>query len=430
MKRLLLPLLALILSINLGLCAEAEKLDKVIAFVNDDVVTQSELDKHISMLRYQLQASKQQLPSEKSLKSHALQQLIDVDLQMQAAERYQIKISDAEIDSSIATIAKRNNFTVAELKQKLAEQNTKFSEYRNQIRKEMTISKLQREMVMRRIVITEHQLDDFIKTQYKPNEQAAAEYKLQHILVSLNDEPTPSDIQQAQKKADTIYHSIKSGKNFQKIASSSSDAEDALKGGEMGWHKLAELPQVFSKTIQHLKKGDISPPIKTNNGFHILRLQDVRNANADHTSVKTHVRHIMMKQDDLTSNQVVKRKLEKVRDHLQRGEDFAQYAELVSQDQRSASKGGDMGWVFNDELPTNFASTMNRLQLKEISKPIRTQSGWHIMQVLGRKTVNDTKRLQRQQARQMLFGQRMQIATQNWLKGLRGQAYIKIVNNG
>lgn len=422
MKRF--ALLLLLFSCS-AFATHTENMDKVAAFVNDDVITLSELNHQIEITKKELFASGQAVPNDTILRRQVLSHLIDNSLQLQVARKMEMKVSAERVSAAIKQVAERNHITVAQLKTQILAEGMNFKAYKDEVRNQILIGEVQQNLVGSKIVITPQQVSDFVNIQKKELAKNV-EYHIQHLMLSLPDTPDTQTIMATRKKANQLYHQLSKGEDFDKTVAKFSEADDALQSGDLGWKRIVELPHAFVTPAKDLKLNQISKPIQTSNGFHILKLVGKRQKSNKHYSTQYHVRQIFMKADDLTSNQEVERKLLEIRKHLQRGESFAEYAKTFSQDS-SASKGGDMGWIYADESPMALANAMSSAQIKSIGKPIRTNLGWHLIQVLGQKRVEDSERVLKNNARQMLYRRKMQMATQSWLQSLRGQAYVKVV---
>jgi peptidyl-prolyl cis-trans isomerase SurA len=428
MKHLKYPILFCLLSYlscYTAVGASLETLDKVAALVNNDVIALSELNRQVDLTKKQLLMENQDLPNETNLRQHVLDGLINLKLQQQVAQKLQLEVSDKQLDAEIKQIAARNHLNLSQLLQQIKSTGLTMKQYRQQLRQQILISQVQQKMIAGKIVITPQQIEDFLKQQ-KSASANLAEYHLQHIVLALPDNPSTATLQDTRQQAEKICQQLQHGAKFSTLVSKKSAAEDALRGGDLGWRKPHEMPEAFAHAVKQLKPNGISKPIQTSNGFHILKLVAKRQHEEKHYGTQYHIRQIFMKADDLTSNQEVQRKLNNIRQHLQRGEKFPEFAKTFSQDQNSASNNGDMGWLFADEMPPQLAQVITQIQIKAIPKPVRTGVGWHLIQVLNSRSVEDSARLLKTQARQLLYQQKMHLAQQNWLQSLHGQAYITV----
>ena len=418
--------LLLMLLPMLSMVASAQPLDKVVAIVNDNVITASELNAQIEILRQQIAAKNMQLPPENVLRKQVLQHLIDEDLQLQLAKNNNMTIDSTELDDSIAKIAAENKLTLTQLREELAKQGLTWESYRENVRKEMLIARVQQRSVGKDIVVSAQQVDDYLKTAQQ-NEKTQQLFHVENIIIPLPEAPTPAQLSKAKAKARLLLNKIKQGEDFNRLAIAESSGEYALEGGDLGERHLAELPEVFANEVIGMKAGDVAGPIRTGNGFQLIKLVSI-NANKErHEVTKTHVRHILLKQDANTTSAEADKKINNLYQQLKSGKDFAQMAKKYSLDAASAVTGGDLGWVVSDELVPAFAKAMAALPLHTISKPVKSPFGWHLIEVLERKTVDDSEMFKRQQVRQFLHQRKFAEAVQNWQQHVRTDSYVNIV---
>lgn len=407
--------------------AEAAPLDKVVAVVNDNVITSSELEKQVEVLRQQITAKNMQLPPEGVLRKQVLQHLIDVELQLQLAKRNDLTVDTTELNETIAKIAQNNKISLTQLREEIIKQGIGWEEYRENIRKEMLLSRLQQKAVGKDIVVSAQQVEDYLKTA-EHNDKAQQTYHLQNIVIPLPEEPTTEQVSKAKEKARTLLTKIKQGDDFNRMAIAESSGEYALEGGDLGERHLAELPEIFASKVTNMKVGEVVGPLRTGNGFQLIKLVAIGGNDGHHQVVKTHVRHILLKQDVNMTVVEANKQINNLYEQLKSGKDFAKMAKLYSLDAASAVKGGDLGWVTADELVPPFAEAMNALPLHVISKPVKSPFGWHLIEVLERKTVDDSKSFQQQQVRQFLHQRKFSEAVQNWQQHLRTDAYVNVLD--
>jgi peptidyl-prolyl cis-trans isomerase SurA len=406
----------------------AQPLDKVIAVVNDDVITASELDAQVEVMRQQILAKNMQLPSDTVLRKQVLQHLIDVNLQLQLAKRNEITIDNSDLNEAITKIAAGNKLSLTELREAVEKQGLRWETYRENIRKEMLMNRIQQRAVGQDVVISAQQVEDYLKTFQHDTKVQSQTYHIQNIVIPLPEEPTPEQLKKAKEKAQSLLAKIKKGDDFSRMAIAESSGEYALEGGDLGERHLAELPEVFAKVVTDMKVGEVSHPIRTGNGFQLIKLVSTSGNNEHHEVVKTHVRHILLKPDTNMTIEEAQRQINNLYEQLKSGKDFGMMAKQYSLDAASAIKGGDLGWVTADELVPTFAEAMNALPLHKISKPVKSPFGWHLIEVLERKTVDDSKAYQRAQVRQFLQQRKFNEAVQNWQQHLRTDSYIKIMD--
>lgn len=423
LKRL--ALLLLLLPVMAGVHA-AQQLDRVVALVNDGVITSSELNAQVEILRQQLIDKKMQLPPDNVLRKQVLQHLIDVDIQLQLAKQNDITIDNTELDEAINKIAEQNKIPLSELRTAVTSQGLAWNVYRENIRKEMMIGRLQQKAVAKDVAVTPKQVEDYLQVAGN-QDKSKLTYQLQNIVIPLPEEPTTEQLTKAREKVKELLAKIKKGDDFSSIAIAESSGTFALEGGDLGERHLAELPDIFAKEVVHMKVGQVAGPLRAGNGFQLIKLIAIGGDNQKHEVVKTHVRHILLKQDASTTSAEAQRQVYNLYQQLKSGKDFAVMAKQYSLDVTSAINGGDLGWVTPGELVPQFEKMMDSLPLHTVSKPVKTVFGWHLIEVLERKKVDDSASFQRQQVRQYLQQKKFSEAIQNWQQHLRTDAYIKIM---
>lgn len=420
--------LVCVLFAAVGVAQAKQLLDKVVAVVNNGVITSSELDKQVALTKTQLIAQKVPLPSEAALRKQVLQHLIDVDLQMQMAKQHGITVDDTELTQAIEKIAASNHATLSQLREELTKHGMGWNEYRENIRKEMILSHLQQNAVGRDVMITNEQIEQYLKTEGDgPIDRTNLTYHLQNIVIPLADEPSPEQVKKAKADAERILSQIKKGDDFTRVAIDKSSGDLALDGGDLGERHLAELPELFAKEVINMKAGQIAGPLRAGNGFQLIKLVAIGGDNQHHVITMTHVRHILLKTDASMLPEDAKKQVNNIYQQLKSGKDFAQMAKQYSLDTASAVKGGDLGWVTPGELVPPFEKTMDKLPLNQVSLPVKTQFGWHLIEVLGRKQQDDSVAFKKQQIRQFLHQRKFAEAVQNWQQHIRTDAYVNII---
>ncbi len=404
--------------------AKVEELDQVIAVVNSDVITATDLRKRIKRILAQLKARNNRLPPKDVLYRQILEQLITERLQLQLAKRASVIIGDEAINNIIQKIASENNLTLPEFKEVLARDGMKYSEYRQNIRNEITISQLKKRRIENNIIVTDQEIDTELRNQ-KNNKALSDEFHLAHILIATPEAATPSQIQKTKQKAQQIVAQLSIGANFAETAAAYSNGPNALKGGDLGWRQAAQLPSVFTDKVIKLEKGQITGLIRGPNGFHIVKVIDRRSNEKRRVVEQTHAKHILMVPNQVKNNAVVKAKLEQLRERIIKGEDFAPIAKATSEDKGSAVEGGDLGWVNPGAMVSEFEEQMNKLAPGEISQPIKSRFGWHLIQVIARRKHDVTKIVLRNKIRQQISQRKKEEAVSNWLRRLRSEAYVE-----
>lgn len=410
-----------------GLAVTAQPLDKVVAIVNDGVITSTELDAQVELLKKQLLAKNMQLPSEMELRKQVLQHLIDVDLQLQLAKQNEITVDSTDLNDAIAKIASTNKLSLTQLREELSKQGLSWDAFRENIRKEILISRVQQKAVGRDFVVTAEQVEAYVKTA-PPENSPEQIFHLQNIVIPLPEEPTTEQLNKARNKANDLLAKIKHGVDFGRLAIAESSGEFALEGGDLGERHLAELPDIFAKQVLSMRVGQVVGPIRTGNGFQLIKLIAVGGSEQRHIVTKTHVRHILVKQDaNMTADEAIKQ-ANNLYQQIKAGKEFELLAKQYSLDSASAIKGGDLGWVNSGELVPEFEKAMDALPLHQVSKPVKSVFGWHLIEVLERKKIDDSDTFKRQQVRQFLQQRKFTEAVQNWQQHLRGDAYVNIMD--
>jgi peptidyl-prolyl cis-trans isomerase SurA len=400
-------------------------LDRVAAVVNDGVVLESDVGDQLSAVKERLRSQGQQMPPDSVLRQQIVEHLIVQEVEMQHADHAGLKISDETLNNAMTEVAQRNGISLQQLPQALQTQGIDYATYRESMRRELTLRLLQQRDVVQRITVTPREIQTYLDRQAR-HPSANAEYNVSHILIAVPQEASTAQLEAAQKKADDVYARAKNGEDFAKLAISNSNAQTALDGGELGWRKGTELPTVLADTVLSLKPGEVSAPIRAPTGFHIVRLNEMRTTQKNDVVEQVHVRHILMRTNELQDDATVKQKLENIRKRILAGEDFAGLAQISSQDVGSAADGGDLGWSTTDQFVPDFTKVVNDTKVNEISEPFHTQYGWHILQVLGRRKYDDTKELQSKEAADQIRASRVDEETELWLRRLRDEAYVDL----
>jgi peptidyl-prolyl cis-trans isomerase SurA len=408
------------------LSTHGQPLDRVVAVVNDGVVLESELDTQTTEVEQRLRSQNVALPAEDALRSQVLDQLVLEQIQQQRADHAGIKVSDEQVNAALEDIAKRSNVTLAQLPEQLAGQGVNYPEYREQLRREIARQLLRQRDVYQRINITPRELDQYLEQQ-KKTATDANEYNVSHILISVAQDATPTQLADARKQATDIAERARRGEDFAKLAVTYSASQTALEGGALGWRKGNELPTFLTEVVGRLKTGDVSDVLQTPTGFHIVKLNEKRAAGGPQIVQQVHLRHILLKPTALEDDATVKQRLTRIREDVLAGRvDFGVIAKTVSQDPGSAVNGGDLGWTTLDTFVPEFSAVAGGLKESEISEPLQTQFGWHIVQMLGRRDFDNTDTAAREHAFQALRDSRLEEATELWLQQLRDEAYVDV----
>ncbi|HUN70878.1 MAG TPA: peptidylprolyl isomerase [Steroidobacteraceae bacterium] len=408
------------------LSTQGTLLDRIAAVVNDGVVMESEVDEQMQEVTTRLQSQNMALPPESVLRKQVLDRLILQRIELEQADRDGITISDDQLNAALADIAKRNNIPFSQLPSVLAQQGIDYASYREEMRQQLTLGLLRQRDVLQRIVVTPREIDQFLAKQAK-QPVANQEYNVSHILIAVPPNATPDQIAQAQQRAQEVYQRASKGEDFGKLAVAYSNSEDALQGGSLGWRQGSELPTFLSSLILGLKPGQVGAPLRTPTGIHIVKLNQVRAPQNKDIVEQIHVRHILLKTNALQDDATVRQRLEQIRQKIVGGESFAVAAAAASQDPGSASEGGDLGWQSPDVYDPTFSAQVAQLKVGEISQPFKTQFGWHIAQLLGRRNHDATQEVVRLNAMEAIRASKADENTELWLQHLRDDAYVKVM---
>lgn len=417
-------LFALVIAISNTLFAEP--LNGIVAVVNDDVILESELENREAMVMDQLRQQQAQLPPQSILRKQVLDRLILENLQLQMAERSGVRIDDETLNANLRTLARQSNMTLTEFREVLERDGFDYVAFREQFRNQITMNRIQQEMVDNRIQVTEQEVDNLLATAAAFNDQNR-EYRLAHILVSVPEAASPEEVLAARARTENILSRLRDGADFEQIAIAESDGQQALSGGDLGWRKTGQLPTFFSDVVGELQSGQVSDPIRSPSGFHIIKIMDVR-GDERHLIKQTRVRHILLRADALVSEKDVQLRMQQLRERIEQGEDFATLARSHSQDPGSASKGGDLGWVTPGQMVPEFEKAMDELAAGEISRPIESRFGWHLIQTLERREHDDTNDYRRNRARESIRQRKIDEELEVWLRRLRDESYIEYMS--
>lgn len=397
--------------------------DSIAAVVNDEVITRVELNNRLDLALGQLRKQGTSLPPRDVLERQMLERLIIDKLQLQRAREIGLRVDDAQLEQALQRIASGNNMSLEQFREALQRDGIPFAKFREEIRDEMTIVRLREREVENRIVVSEGEIDHFLSSEMAGH--GNEEYEVAHILLRLPESATPEQIQRLKAKADEIHGRLQKGEDFAQMAAAYSDAPDGLRGGHLGARSLDRLPGIFSEAVVKLTPGQVAPVLRSSNGFHIVKLIDKRGVAALPQVQQTHVRHILINVDELTSDAEARRRLTDLYERIRNGAKFEELARLFSQD-GSAGKGGDLGWLYPGDTVPEFEHAMEQLRPGEVSEPVRSPFGYHLIEVLGRRLqdVSDTRK--RDIARQALKERKMDEAYQDWLRQERDRAYVDI----
>ncbi|EMD9272787.1 peptidylprolyl isomerase SurA [Cronobacter malonaticus] len=421
-------LLGITLVVNTSFAAP-QVVDKVAAVVNNGVVLESDVDGLMQSVKLNANQAGQQLPDDSTLRHQILERLIMDQIMLQMGQKMGVKISDDQLDQAIANIAKQNNMTLDQMRSRLAYDGLNYNTYRAQIRKEMIISEVRNSEVRRRVTILPQEVETLAEQVGNQND-ASTELNLSHILIPLPENPTADQVSEAEAQARSIIDQARNGGDFSKLAITYSADQQALKGGQMGWGRIQELPSVFAQALSTAKKGDVIGPIRSGVGFHIIKVNDLRGQSQTVSVTEVHARHILLKPSPIMTDQQARQKLEEIAADIKSGKTtFAQAAREFSQDPGSANQGGDLGWAAADVYDPAFRDALMNLSKGQMSTPVHSSFGWHLIELLDTRKSDRTDAAQKDRAYRMLFNRKFSEEAATWMQEQRASAYVKILSN-
>lgn len=403
-----------------------EFLDRIVAVVEDDVILESELERGVEAIERQIEASGSTLPPRQALRRQVLERMIMHSLQLQLAERQGIQVDDETLRQALVELAQRNGMDLETFRRAVENEGMDYAEFVENLRQELVLNRLRAGQVNAQIQVNEREIEHFLETEAHSDSTQTTEYHLGHILIATPEAASPQQVQQAQQKAERLVAELRQGLDFHQAAITLSDGAQALKGGDLGWRKLEAIPSLFADLVPRMQKGEVAGPIRSPSGFHIIKLLDLKGKDDKHTVVETHVRHILIQPNEIIDDAEAKRRLSLLKQRIEQGEDFAALAQSYSDDKSSSVKGGDLGWITAEAVVPAFREAMDRLQEGEVSEPIQTPFGWHLIQVLGRKTRDDTAEYRQKRAREILTQRKFEEETELWLQKLRAESYVEV----
>lgn len=404
--------------------AAPQPLDRIVAIVDNDVVMQSQLDQRLREVQQTIAKRGAALPPEHVLTQQVLERLIIESIQLQIGDRSGIRIGDEELNQAIETIAQRNGMTVDQFRQALNRDGLSLDDARDQVRREMIISRVRQRRVAERIQVSEQEVENFLASDMGKM-QLSEEFNLALILVPVPEASSAQTIQAAERQANELYEQLRQGADFAQLAISRSAGETALEGGDLGWRKAAQLPPPFDKLVPNMAAGDITEPVRTPSGFNIIKLQAKRGGE---TSVRdeVQVRHILLKPSEIRSEEQTKQLAERLYQRIMAGEDFAELAKNFSEDPGSALHGGTLDWIDPNALVPEFRQVMDNSPVGKVSKPFKSPYGYHVLEVLGRRATDSSTQMRKQQAITVLRNRKYDEELQSWLRQIRDEAYVEV----
>jgi peptidyl-prolyl cis-trans isomerase SurA len=404
----------------------AEVLGRVAAIVEEDVILEQELDNEVSTIAQRISASNAQMPPESILRKQVLEKLIIDKLQRQLAEKAGITVTEEMLNNSAADIAQRNNMTLQQFREELQRQGLTYKNFLDNMRNEIIINQLRGREIGGRIKVTDREVDHYLETQEQESNGTAIQYHLGHILIAVREAAAAKEIQSAQSKANELVKKLRAGQDFTHTAMTESGDDNALKGGDLGWRSLSDIPSLFSDIVVKMHANEVADPIRSPSGFHIIKMLELKGLD-NHTITNTKVRHILIKTNDLIDDEEAKKRLLALKARIMDGDDFAALARAHSDDKGSALKGGSLDWVGPQDLVKPFEDAMEKLEINELSEPIQTQFGWHLIQVLDRKTKDNSAEHKKDVVREAIRKRKIEEETELWMRRLRDEAYVEIL---
>lgn len=403
---------------------DAALLDRVVAVVNNEVITRLDLDEQLRVALQQLRRQSTPLPAQDVLERQLLERLVTARVLAQTAKETGLRVDDAQLQRSLERIAQENKLTPDAFRKALESDGVNFNRFRDELRNEILITRLKEREVDSKILITDAEIDNYLKNQQNLGGKDD-EYSLAHILVLVPEQASPEQIQVKRSAAEKALAQLRGGADFRQVSAGVSDAQNALEGGPLGWRPVSRLPQVFVDVVRNMKVGDLSPLLRSANGFHILKLLDKRGNETPVIVQQTHTRHILVRLNEVVSEADAKQRLFNLKERIDNGADFAELARLQSED-ASSSRGGDLGWLSPGDTVPEFERAMNALEPGQVSEPVQSSFGWHLIQVIERRNEDMSKERQRLLARQAIRARKSDEAYQEWVRQQRDRAYVEL----
>ncbi|GAB3320059.1 peptidylprolyl isomerase [Haliea atlantica] len=418
------PLLAAAtLLLSLQSRAQMEMLDQVVAIVDDDVIMASELRERVQSITQTLQTRGAELPPEDVLIRETLDRLILESLQLQLAQRVGVRISDAQLNAAMERVAAQNRMSLEEFRQALEAQGESFTAMREQVRREMLIQQVQRGNVNQRIQLSEQEVENFLESS-EGQKLVQPEYRVLHALLPLDSEASEVEVQAAREHVQSLLRRIRAGEDFGEVVSASG-GEYTFTGGDLGWRKLEDMPSLFADVAPELDKGETSDPIRSPSGWHLVHMAD-RQGGGEQIVSQTRVRHILIRPSEILTPEEAREKVAELKSRIEAGEDFAELAREHSEDIGSATEGGDLGWTMPGQMVPEFEAAMNDTPVGELSEPVRSQFGWHLLEVLERREQDMSQQAMKNRAMEVLHQRKYEEELDAWLRKLRDEAFVDI----
>ena len=415
---------ALLSMLSFNLNADYQRLEAIVAVVDDDVVLASELIARLETVRRSMRDNNVQLPPGDVLVNQIMERLIIENIQLQEAEKRGVTVDDETLARAVNSFASNNGMTLAEFRQNLAADGTNYRQFREEIRSELIITRLQRAMINRRISITEQDVQALLNSPFY-QQMFSDEYRVGHIMRTLDEDASEADAKAALAEARGFVQELRDGADFAQMAIANSSASTALEGGDLGWRRAGELPTIFSDAVLDMMVGDIEGPIATGATIHIIKLLDQRGAGTERMA-QTNVSHILIRPSEIVTTEQARVQAQSIYDRIQAGEDFAALAREYSEDPASALNGGELGWSTPDQFVPQFAEVMVAADIGSVSAPFESEFGWHLLLVEDRREQDMSDEARRNMAMDLLFRRRFEEERQEWLKEIRDEAFVEL----
>lgn len=403
--------------------AEVREIDRVLVVVEDEAITESEFSAQLNAIKRQLKQSGRRVPPDDVLRGQILDRMVLDRIQVQNARRAGITANDQAVDAAVASVARNNRLTLDQLRKALANDGIRYEDFRRNVYDQLLIRQLVDKEVNSRVSVSDSEVENFLLTNPKGGGALEQEYNVSHIVIGVPRNAPPEAVEAASRRVAALMQRLSKGMDFAQAAVEYSQGREALEGGSLGWRKRGELPDAFIEVLSKLAPGGISPVMRSANGFHVLRLNAVRRA--DETVTQNHVRHILVQPGDGVSVQDARKKAAALRERILAGEDFAGLARANSEDAASAIKGGDLGWVDPGVMVPQFEQAMNELKVGEVSEPVESRFGLHIIQVLDRRAQSGSDAQDRARARAQIREGKARERYDQWVRELRDEAYVQ-----
>lgn len=401
-----------------------QAIDQIAAVVNDEVITRQELERRYQEITRQMRNQNIQLPPRKLLEQQLMERMV-IDLALlQFAKNSGIRVDPAQVERAVQRIAEQNKLTVDQLRTALEQDGMNFDRFRENIRNEILLARTRERQVDNKLTVSDAEIDGYLQTQSAQGKDE--EFNLSHIMITVPENATPEQIQARKARAEDILNQLNKGGDFAQLSASYSDAPNALQGGSLGWKSSGQIPALYLESLRSLKPGEMAPILKSANGFHIVKLNDKRGKDVSTVITQTRVRHILIKPSELTSESDARNRLLQIRERVEQGgAKFEDLARQYSEDVGSGARGGELNWVNPGDLVPEFQKAMDALQPGELSQPVQSPFGWHLIQVLERRQQDVTEERQRLLARQNIRDRKADEAFQEWVRQIRDQAYVE-----